>query len=112
MSDPQLSPETIAISAGRPPVTKDGSLNPDISLSSTYHAGGELGYGRSGNETWSALESAISELEGGQTLAFASGNAAISAVFALLPIVRQLLHPIRDTAEQWRCLLHFKRVVA
>jgi len=51
MSDPQLSPETIAISAGRPPVTKDGSLNPDISLSSTYHAGGELGYGRSGNET-------------------------------------------------------------
>ncbi len=65
MSDPQLSPETIAISAGRPPVTKDGSLNPDISLSSTYHAGGELGYGRSGNETWSALESAISELEGG-----------------------------------------------
>ena len=86
MSDPQLSPETIAISAGRPPVTKDGSLNPDISLSSTYHAGGELGYGRSGNETWSALESAISELEGGQTLAFASGNAAISAVFALLPI--------------------------
>ena len=86
MSDPKLSPETIAISAGRPAVTHDGSLNPDISLSSTYHAGGPLGYGRSGNETWSALESAISELEGGQTLAFSSGNAAISAVFALLPI--------------------------
>lgn len=86
MSDPQLSPETIAISAGRPPATKDGSLNPNISLSSTFHAGGPLGYGRSGNETWSALESAISELEGGQTLAFASGNAAISAVFTLLPI--------------------------
>ena len=86
MSDPKLSPETIAISAGRPPIKKDGSLNPDISLSSTYHAGGPIGYGRSGNETWSALESAISELEGGQTLAFASGNAAISAVFALLPI--------------------------
>ena len=86
MSEPKLSPETIAISAGRPPITKDGSLNPNISLSSTFHAGGELGYGRSGNETWSALESAISELEGGQTLAFASGNAAISAVFHLLPI--------------------------
>lgn len=86
MSDPKLSPETIAISAGRPSVTKDGSLNPDISLSSTYHAGGEVGYGRYGNETWSALESAISEFEGGQTLAFASGNAAISAVFSLLPI--------------------------
>ncbi len=63
MSEPKLSPETIAISAGRPPITKDGSLNPNISLSSTFHAGGELGYGRSGNETWSALESAISELE-------------------------------------------------
>ncbi|CAB4751233.1 MAG: cystathionine gamma-synthase [Actinobacteria bacterium] len=86
MSDHKLSPETIAISAGRPAVTQDGSLNPDISLSATYHAGGPVGYGRTGNQTWSALESAISQLEGGQTLAFASGNAAISAVFALLPI--------------------------
>jgi cystathionine gamma-synthase len=86
MSKPKLSPETVAISAGRPSTIKDGSLNPDISLSSTYHAGGTIGYGRSGNQTWSALESAISELEGGQTLAFASGNAAISAAFALLPI--------------------------
>jgi len=86
MSKPKLSPETVAISSGRPSTLKDGSLNPDISLSSTYHAGGTIGYGRSGNQTWSALESAISELEGGQTLAFASGNAAISAAFALLPI--------------------------
>ena len=86
MSEPKLSPETIAISAGRPSIMKDGSLNPSIFLSSTYHAGGTIGYGRSGNETWSALESAISEFEGGQTLAFASGNAAISAAFGLLPI--------------------------
>ena len=79
-------PETSAITAGRPEVAPDASLNPPIVFSSTYHAGGPIGYGRYGNETWSALESAISELEGGQTLSFSSGMAAISAVFSILPI--------------------------
>jgi cystathionine gamma-synthase len=71
-------PETSAITAGRPEVAPDASLNPPIVFSSTYHAGGPVGYGRYGNESWSALESAISELEGGQTLSFSSGMAAIS----------------------------------
>jgi cystathionine gamma-synthase len=79
-------PETSAITAGRPEVAPDASLNPPIVFSSTYHAGGPIGYGRYGNESWSALESAISELEGGQTLSFSSGMAAISAVFSILPI--------------------------
>ena len=79
-------PETSAITAGRPEVAPDASLNPPIVFSSTYHAGGPIGYGRYGNESWSALESAISELEGGQTLSFSSGMAAISAVFSVLPI--------------------------
>ena len=79
-------PETSAITAGRPEVAPDASLNPPIIFSSTYHAGGPVGYGRYGNESWSALESAISELEGGQTLSFSSGMAAISAVFSILPI--------------------------
>jgi cystathionine gamma-synthase len=61
-------------------------LNPPLIFSSTYHAGGPVGYGRYGNESWSALEAAISELEGGQTLSFSSGMAAISAVFSILPI--------------------------
>ena len=81
-----LHPETSAITAGRPEVAPDASLNPPIVFSSTYHAGGPIGYGRYGNESWSALESAISELEGGQTLTFSSGMAAISAVFSILPI--------------------------
>jgi cystathionine gamma-synthase len=55
-------------------------------FSSTYHAGGPVGYGRYGNESWSALEAAISELEGGKTLSFSSGMAAVSAVFSILPI--------------------------
>ena len=81
-----LHPETSAITAGRPEVAPDASLNPPLVFSSTYHAGGPVGYGRYGNESWTALESAISELEGGQTLSFSSGMAAISAVFSILPI--------------------------
>jgi cystathionine gamma-synthase len=79
-------PETSAITAGRPEVAPDAPLNPPLVFSSTYHAGGPVGYGRYGNESWSALEAAISELEGGQTLSFSSGMAAISAVFSILPI--------------------------
>ena len=81
-----IHPETSAITAGRPEVAPDASLNPPLVFSSTYHAGGPVGYGRYGNESWTALESAISELEGGQTLSFSSGMAAISAVFSILPI--------------------------
>jgi cystathionine gamma-synthase len=79
-------PETSAITAGRPEAAPDASLNPPLIFSSTYHAGGPVGYGRYGNESWSALEAAISELEGGQTLSFSSGMAAISAVFSILPV--------------------------
>jgi cystathionine gamma-synthase len=81
-----IHPETTAITAGRPEAGPDVSLNPPIISSSTYHAGGPIGYGRYGNESWSALETAISELEGGQTLSFSSGMAAISAVFSILPV--------------------------
>ena len=38
------------------------------------------GYGRYVNPTWSALEAALGALEGGETLVFASGMAAIDAV--------------------------------
>lgn len=79
-------PETIAISAGRPEVGPDAALNPPVVLTSTFHSGGAIGYGRYGNETWKALEDAIGALEGGSTLVFSSGMAAISAVFSILPI--------------------------
>ena len=81
-----LHPETSAITAGRPDAAADVSLNPPIVISSTYHAGGPVGYGRYGNESWSALEEAIGALEGGATLSFSSGMAAVSAVFSILPI--------------------------
>ena len=81
-----IHPETSAITAGRPEAAPDASLNPPIVLSSTFHAGGPVGYGRYGNESWSALEAAIGELEGGATLSFSSGMAAINTVFSILPI--------------------------
>lgn len=79
-------PETHAIAAGRPRAVPDASLNPPIVLSSTFHAGGPVGYGRYGNESWSALEEAIAALEGGPTLTFSSGMGAISAAFSIVPI--------------------------
>ena len=81
----KLSLETKVVAAGRPTKESDGALNPPIALNSTFHAGGPIGYGRYGNETWSALEEAISVLEGGKTLIFSSGMGAISSVFSLLP---------------------------
>ncbi len=80
-----LHPHTSAISAGRPAREPGAPLNTSISLNSTFSAGG-VGYGRFGNETWSALEETITELEEGHaTLAFSSGMAAITALFSLLP---------------------------
>jgi len=80
-----LSTESQVVAAGRPVKKPDGALNPSIALNSTFHEGGPIGYGRYGNEVWSALEEAISILEGGQTLILSSGMAAISSVFSLLP---------------------------
>jgi cystathionine gamma-synthase len=79
-------PDTIAITVGRPPAGPDAPVNPSIVLSATLHAGGGVGYGRYGNETWTALENAIGAFESGDTLVFSSGMAAINAVFSILPV--------------------------
>ncbi len=80
-----LAPATVAVSAGRPPRMPDGPLNPPLVLASTYHAGGDIGYGRYGNPTWEMLESAVGALEGGVATSYASGIAAVSAVLELVP---------------------------
>ena len=80
-----LAPATVAVSAGRPPRKPDGPLNPPVVMASTYHAGGDVGYGRYGNPTWEMLESAVGALEGGVATSFASGMAAVSAVLDLVP---------------------------
>lgn len=52
-------------------------------LTSTFVAGGAIGYGRESNPTWEAFEAAVGALEGGTAVAFGSGMAAIAAVVGL-----------------------------
>lgn len=77
---------TEVVHLGRPPREPGGPVNPSVVMSSTFHQGGDLVYGRDGNPSWSALEEAIGGLEGGTALAFASGLGAISAVIESLPV--------------------------
>ncbi|PZF79431.1 trans-sulfuration enzyme family protein [Jiangella anatolica] len=79
------SPATRVVTAGRPARTADAALSEPVTFASTYHAGGDVGYGRYGNPTWTALETVLGDLEGGRALTFGSGLAASSAVFSLLP---------------------------
>ncbi len=81
---PDLSPATIAVTAGRPPHVPDAPLNTPITMASTYVAGGDLEYGRYGNPTWAAFEDALGQLEGGRALSFASGMAAVNTVLDLV----------------------------
>jgi cystathionine gamma-lyase len=47
-------------------------------FASAYHLGGADTYGRPHNPTWRALEAALGDLDGGTTVLFPSGMAAIS----------------------------------
>lgn len=80
---------TRAVHAGLPEATPYAPPMPGPVLTSHFHlpgdpAGATYAYGRDGNPTWTALESAIGELESpgaeAEVLAFSSGMAAISAV--------------------------------
>jgi cystathionine gamma-synthase len=83
--DPRsLKPSTVAVTAGRPPHEPDRPLNEPLTMASTYVAGGEVEYGRYGNPTWSAFETALGELEGGRCLAFSSGLATVATVLDLV----------------------------
>jgi cystathionine gamma-lyase len=58
-------------------------------LAAPYHLRGAAdaspyAYGRDANPSWTALERALGELEGGETLAFASGMAAVTATLMTL----------------------------
>jgi cystathionine gamma-lyase len=60
-------------------------LTPPLVLSTAYvlpgEPAGEYQYARWANPTWTALDAALSELEGAPVVTFPSGMAAISAVF-------------------------------
>lgn len=89
----ELDPSTAVVALGRPEREPDAPLNPPIVLSSTFvgsHAPqpGERVYARYTNPSWEPLEEAIATLEGVAVpgLAYASGMAAVSAAFSLVPI--------------------------
>ena len=82
-----MHPDTHVLHAGYPSNTTPGPFMPGPQFSATYITPGEpsehsLLYGRFNNPTWTAWEKALSELEGGSALAFSSGMAAITALFA------------------------------
>jgi cystathionine gamma-synthase len=86
MPEPEdLDLSTRVVRAGRPDRQPDAPFSEPVTFASTFVAGGDVEYGRYGNPTWTALETAVGELEGGWALAFASGLAAVSAVLSLLP---------------------------
>jgi cystathionine gamma-synthase len=80
-----VKPESWLVSAGR--VAGPGApLNIPPIPAANFLLGGERGYARSdGTPTWEALEEVVGGLESGRAVAFASGMAAIAAVFDQLP---------------------------
>ncbi len=89
--------ETIAIVAGRDR-TPGAPINVPPTFASTYRDGGDLGYGRWGNPTWTAFEAALGELEGGACVSFSSGLAAVAALLAPLPLGTTVTYPVNGYA--------------
>lgn len=91
MTPHAYSDGTRAVHAGLPEPVPGQPFLPGPVFAAPYHldpaAGpGDNGYGRPDNPTRRGLEAAIGELEGGDVLAFASGQAAVTAV--LLAVLR------------------------
>lgn len=83
-------PSTRSVHAGLPEARDGEPLLPGPTFAAPYHLRGakdasEYGYARMANPTWTLLERALGELEGGETLVFSSGMAAVAA--ALLPFL-------------------------
>ena len=78
-------PGTRVTHAGLPAPAQGRPFLPGPELAAPYHLAGDphstrFGYGREANRTVAGYEEAIAELEGGETVVFASGMAACSAV--------------------------------
>ena len=81
----RFGPSTRAVHAGLPPAEQGEPLLPGPVLAAPFHLRGAAdsaayGYGRDENPTWTHLERAIGELDGGETVVFSSGMAAVAAV--------------------------------
>jgi cystathionine gamma-lyase len=82
-----MHPDTRVLHAGYP--AGPGPYLPGPTFAGTYVAPGDPAqhaytYGRFHNPTWTAWETALAELDGGQAIAFGSGMAAVAAVFGVV----------------------------
>jgi cystathionine gamma-synthase len=99
-TDRKLRIETLAVHAGHTVDPATGAVAMPIHLSTTFERDAEGNYpqgyiyGRSGNPTRNALESALAALEGGaEAAAFSSGLAASSAILQALAPGDHLIAP-------------------
>jgi len=97
MAEPTFSPESALVHAGterRPGAPANAPLvSTSIFVSQGDPESGRL-YGRNANPTWEALEQAVGALEDAGAVAFASGQAAATALMlALAPGRRRLVLP-------------------
>jgi cystathionine gamma-synthase len=85
MPAPTLAPETLALHADDG-VEATADVAPPIHVSTTFHAGNPAGlvYSRSEHPTRYRLEAVLGALEGGEAVAYASGQAAATAALTLL----------------------------
>jgi cystathionine gamma-lyase len=80
--------DTMILKAGCRPSNEAGPFLAGPQFSSTFTSPGDpaqhqLTYGRFHNPTWTAWEEALGVLEGGHAIAYASGMAAVAAVFGV-----------------------------
>lgn len=82
----ELGDGTRCVQGGHPEPAGGAPFLPGPVFAAPYHLGeaGDDFYGRAGNPTWRALESAIGELDGGDCVVLPSGMAAISTVLRVL----------------------------
>ena len=105
--------DTLIVHAGYRKRTEPGPFLPGPQFSSTYTSPGEpsdnaLTYGRFHNPTWTAWEDALRVLEDGEAVAFASGMAAVDAVFGttlrpgdVIVLAADCYYTVRRLAAGW-----------
>ena len=92
-NDSSLKPDSHLVAAGRQSDIS-APLNMPIVPASNYILGGELGYSRDdATPTWQALETIVGGLENAHCVSFASGMAAISAIFDQLAVDSVIVLP-------------------
>ena len=89
MPAPDRRPGTRVVHAGLPAAAQGEPFLPGPTFAAPFHLSGDsdaapYGYHRYGNPTWSNYETALAELEGGPSVSFASGMAAIAAILHAL----------------------------